>query len=134
VGASGFGHTAKAVRPVADDRVGWIEVPPRERGDRLARETLDPAELHADWLAFGRRLDRGDEWRFSRRAAATFGASSLAADVGIVDRDTSGELFRRVPLHHDLFKPGLTFQAVFCVTSRRRPSSMLDIPCLVWVI
>src|SRR3954470_5066280 len=102
VAATGVGHTAETLEPVADDRAAWIEAPLGERGDRLAAETGDPTQLQANRLALRRRLDRGDERCLSRRASSSLAAGSFAAEVGIVNLDTAAQLLGRISLHHDL--------------------------------
>src|SRR4051794_30711811 len=61
LGASGRGHATEALKPVAYDGAAGVEVPPRERGNRLAGESFDTAELDPNGLALWCRFDRRDE-------------------------------------------------------------------------
>jgi len=76
VGASGLGHATEAMTAVAHDGAAWMDITPGERGNRLAGEAVDAAELHAHRLALGGRFNRGDEGRLPWRAASAFTAGS----------------------------------------------------------
>src|ERR1700712_5614540 len=122
--ASGLDHTTETMKPVAHDSAARMEVPPGERGNRLAGETRDAAELNADRLAFGCRFDGGDEGGLPRRPAPAFPAGPLATHISVVDLDPTGQLFGRVPFHHVLFE--LVFERPGRALSHTEASAEFD--------
>jgi hypothetical protein len=64
----------------------------------------DATQLEADWLAVRRGFDRGDERHFAGGAAPALASAAFAADVGVVELDTTGQGLAGVPLEHDLLE------------------------------
>ena len=58
----------------------------------MAAEPGDPTQLQANRLALRRGFDGGDERRLSRRASPSLAAGALAAEIGVIDLDASGQL------------------------------------------
>jgi hypothetical protein len=99
----------------------------------MAAETGDPPQLQTNRLAVERGFDGGDERCFTRRATSPFAAGAFAPDVGVVDLDPPGQLLGGIAFEHDVLQLVLDLPGRGCVTPRGRPSSMLEMPCLVWV-
>ena len=68
--------------------------------------------IRLGWPAFDRRLDRGDQRRFARSAAAARASRAGATEIGVVHLDPALEfrlhLLTRLHRHHDLLlhQPG----------------------------
>jgi hypothetical protein len=80
VRTASFGDAGETLKTVADDRAVWIEAAlgePRERG---CTEAGDPAQLQANRLSPGGRLDGCNERRLARRPAASPSARAFAAE------------------------------------------------------
>src|SRR3954454_18455116 len=77
VGAAGLLDRRPAGQAVADHVGAGREVALGELLDLLLAETLDHAELEPPGPPVGRGLDRGDEGRLARRAAAALAARPL---------------------------------------------------------
>ena len=131
--AAGVGNAGETLKAVADDRAVWIEAALGEPRDRGCTEAGDPAQLQPNRLSLGGRLDGGDERRLARRPAASPSAGAFAAEIGVVDLNPAGQPLGASRSSMTCFSLCLIFQAVVCVTPRRRPSSMLEMPCLVCV-
>lgn len=99
---AGVADTGKAAQAVADDGAGGIEIARRQDRDLGPAETLDAAQLQADRLTLRRGFDRRDDRRLAGRTAPALAAVALAAEIGIVDLDPSGQALCGVPLHHHL--------------------------------
>jgi hypothetical protein len=134
VRASGVSDAAETLKAIADDGAGRVEAALGEAGDRRCTEAGDPTQLQSNRLSFVGRLDRDDKRRLARSPSTSLAAAALTAEIDVIDLDPPGEPFGRVALKHDTcFNLCFTFQVVVCVTPRRRPSSMLQMPCLLWV-
>jgi hypothetical protein len=98
----------------------------------VVAEAGHPAQLQLHPLAVRRGLDGSNERRLAGCASAPLAARALAAEVGVVQFNAPAQLPGGVALHHRLRQlvpdlPGLW------VTPRRRPNSMLEMPCLLRV-
>src|ERR1700758_48036 len=100
--AAGVADPGEAAQPVTDDGAGGIEIVLRQGRDFGMAEALHAAQLQADWRTLRCRFDRGHDRRLARRTAATLAAVPLAAEIGVVDLDPSGQALCGVPLHHHL--------------------------------
>src|SRR3954454_7315858 len=91
VAAAGLGDGPEAGEAVADHLAARAEAALGEARDGAAAETAHPPQLQADRLALRRGLDRGDEGRLARRAAAALAARAPAAEVGVVQLDATDQ-------------------------------------------
>ena len=100
--AAGIADTSEAAQAVADDGAGGIEIARRQGGNLGSAEALHSAQLQADWLALRCGFDRRHDRRLAGRTAATLAAIPLAAEIGVVHLDPSGQTLGGVALHHHL--------------------------------
>jgi hypothetical protein len=100
--AAGVADSGEAAQPVTDDGAGGLEIVLRQAGDFGLAEAVHAAQLQADWLTLRCRFDRDHDRRLARRTSATLAAVPLAAEIGVVDFDPSGQTLCVVPLHHHL--------------------------------
>ena len=133
MGASGVANAGKTSQAIADNGAGGIEVAPRQDLKRFATEPFDTAQLDADRLALQCRLDCGDDRGLASSAAPRlppFRSPPISAS------SISIRPARRFPASRSIItciSLCLIFQAVVWVTPRRRPSSRLAMPPLLWV-
>ena len=94
-------HGGEAAQAVRDERGGCSQrLLGKGLGGFLGEWPLRQA--HRDGLAGLGGLNRSHERNLVRRAAAGLAALDLAAEVGVVDLDTAGELARLLAQEHDL--------------------------------
>ena len=74
VRAPGVGDAGETLKAIADDGAVWIEAAFGEPCDRACAEAGDTAQLQANWLSLGGRLDSCDERRLARRPSASLSA------------------------------------------------------------
>src|ERR1700722_7155834 len=74
VRAPGVGDAGETLKAIADDRAVWIEAALGEPYDRACAEAGDTAQLQANRLSLGGRLDSRDERRLARRPSASLSA------------------------------------------------------------
>ena len=96
------GHAIEAGQPIGEHLRARVQVLLRPGGDFGESEALDHGELHAQRVALGVGLDRGDERGLARRAPPALAPATLAAEVGIVELDEPAERMLAVSLHHHL--------------------------------
>jgi hypothetical protein len=105
------GHGTKTSQAVTDDLALWIQAPFGEVRKRTIAKAADPDAA-------------------SGAPACPSGVVSTAATNGVLPGAPRPRL---PPERSPRANLCLIFQAVVCVTPRRRPSSMLEMPCLLWV-
>ena len=131
--AAGVGHATEAREPIGDDGRARRDDALGEALHAPALEAGDAAELEARGpLLSG--LNRHDDRLFAGTAAARLAAGALATEIGIVHLDTAIEGLLALSRRMTSASFVLIFQAVVCVTPRRRPSSIEEMPCLVCVM
>src|SRR5208337_241902 len=134
MGASGLGHSPEAGQAITDNLAGRIEAALGENRNRVIAEADAPAQLRLHRLALGRGFDGGDERGLAGCATAPLAAGALATEVGVVPFNPPAELLAGVALHHRLRQLVLDLPGGGLGHAEAgRPSSMLEMPCLLWV-
>src|SRR3954463_283296 len=131
--AAGIGDATEGVEAVAVDRPGGTQMAHRPALDRDPAEVGDPAELDPHRLALSGGFHGRDKGRLAGTASATFATRAFAPDVGVIDLDAlAGQRFVLITFQHDLHQLVLDLPGGVD-TPRRRASSRLDRPFLLWV-
>ena len=96
------GDTMKAGQPIGAHPSAGAQVPLRPSGDFGGAKSLHDSQLHAQRMPLLIGLDGGHERGLGRRPPPAFAPASLAAEIGVIEFDPTGEREVAVSLHHHL--------------------------------